>query len=251
MFPVKIEDGGTGSDNSYNAQSNLGLMKRYTNLNHLGLSSGYTIKTIFSAMEDNTYIEMPIDSSNYTSIYPSNLGNFKIVRYNSTHGEATFTGIDTSNSKWIGSINTSNNFSWSQVFKTTDFITGSFNMSLIGRNGTAATPSTPSESYCTYVKFNNLCYITFWCRWDITNKGSGYISLTGLPFKAMTTGKWGQGIPVTSIQGPALGSTQSGLFVIPDNSNNIYVQTLSGATAKAFESTGDVILSGSGFYLTE
>ena len=114
---LPIENGGTGGTEIYTAQRNLGLMKRYTNLNHLTLGESYTIKDVFLAMEDNSYIEYSITSSMNITIGPIASGELRIYRRNRNLGYAEFWGNSIAeNSKWLGSLHADRGFSWNKIY---------------------------------------------------------------------------------------------------------------------------------------
>lgn len=114
---LPISQGGTGASGIPAAQSNLGLMKRYTNFDHLTLQEGYTLKDVFLAMEDNSYIEYAITSSMNITVGPITSGELRIYRRNRNFGYAEFWGnVISENSKWVGSLHAERGFSWNKIY---------------------------------------------------------------------------------------------------------------------------------------
>lgn len=135
---IPIENGGTGATDYLSAQSNLGLLKRYTDFSHLTLEDGYTLKDVFLAMADNTYIEYPITSSMNITVGPLNSGMLKIYRLTRNFGYAEFYGnVISENSMWVGSLHAERSFVWNKVWTSNKTIP-------IENGGTGA--STASEA---------------------------------------------------------------------------------------------------------
>lgn len=137
---LSINKGGTGATDTYTAQSNLGLMKRYSNFNHLALESNYTLKDVFLAMEDNSYIEYSITNSMNITIGPISSGELKIYRRNRNFGYAEFWGnVITENSKWVGSLHAERGFSWNKIYTSNKTVP-------IENGGTGATTASAALS---------------------------------------------------------------------------------------------------------
>ena len=108
---------------------------------------------------------------------------------------------------------------------------------------------TTNYSYAKYRMIGDLVYITCHCKYNITNAGSGYVRIGGLPFTA-TNGCDGQGFALRecygAIQegGTGVGSTGA----IDDNSTKIIVRESSGSLQRQF-TTGSLWIGFSGVYL--
>lgn len=116
---LPIENGGT---DIYNAQNNLGLLKRYPDFSHLTLPETLRdVRDIFRLMENNSYIEITVGSnvsSKIQAICPVASGCLKIVQfYNQYTGYAEFHSNPISeNSKWVGSLHNDRGFVWNKVY---------------------------------------------------------------------------------------------------------------------------------------
>ena len=100
--------------------------------------------------------------------------------------------------------------------------------------------------YARYKRFNNLCYVSFHGKWTISNAGSDYACITGLPY-ASASGLNGQSLAIHEMFG-AITTNPTRTGVIPDNSTRIDLQGENGAFASQWH-TGDVWVGFSGFYL--
>lgn len=141
---LPIENGGTGANEIYTAQRNLGLMKRYTNLNHLTLGESYTIKDIFLAMKNNSYIEMWVGSNSSSAIRaacPVTAGTLRIYRLaNQYEGYAEFNGSPiVGNARWVSSIHADRLFVWNKVYTSSQTVP-------IKSGGTGATTASAAIS---------------------------------------------------------------------------------------------------------
>lgn len=114
---LPLANGGTGATEIYNAQKNLGFMKRYTSLEHLTLNDGYTLKDVFLAMADNTFIEFAMSTNMGITIGPTTSGIIKVIRFNRNFGYAEFYGNSViENSVWFGSLHADRSFTWNKLY---------------------------------------------------------------------------------------------------------------------------------------
>ena len=95
-----------------------------------------------------------------------------------------------------------------------------------------------------YVLKDDICFITFFGKWNITNDGGGYASITGLPYSAGTYG--GQALAVNQLYG-AINRNPTRTGVVIDNTDRIDLQGENGAFACQWQ-TGDVWIGLSGSY---
>lgn len=100
--------------------------------------------------------------------------------------------------------------------------------------------------YAYYKQFNNLCYVSFHGKWNITNAGTDYACITGLPY--ISAGNMnGQSLAFHEMYG-AINTNPTKCGVIPDNSSRIDLQGENGSLAAQWQ-TGDVWVGFSGVYL--
>mgnify|MGYP001129077133 CR=1 FL=1 len=125
------------------------------------------------------------------------------------------------------------------------FEEGSWNPELGSRNGSNPTYST-SYRYAYYKRFNNLCYVSFHGKWNITNAGTDYACITGLPYVSKG-GMNGQSLALHEMFG-AISTNPTRCGVIPDNSSRIDLQGENGSYSAGWQ-TGDVWIGFSGFYM--
>lgn len=97
-----------------------------------------------------------------------------------------------------------------------------------------------------YYKINNLVYITFHIKGKITNAGTGYAQITGLPFTSQ---------PNMSNQALSLIECQGGLteqlpnFYVQDNSKAISIRKSGGTVANQWKVADTFWLGASGCYI--
>jgi hypothetical protein len=97
-----------------------------------------------------------------------------------------------------------------------------------------------------YKRINNLCFVTFYGKWSITNAGTDYACVTGLPFLSIS-GVSGQSLALHELYG-AINRNPTRTGIIPDNSMVINLQGEDGSYACQWQ-TGDVWIGFSGVYL--
>ena len=97
-----------------------------------------------------------------------------------------------------------------------------------------------------YYRINDLVYITFYMKVNITNQGSGYACINGLPFTASTSDNGGYALSLREIFGGISGTPASAF--IPDSTAMIRISAASGANALQWR-TGDTWVSFSGCYI--
>lgn len=104
-------------------------------------------------------------------------------------------------------------------------------------------------SYAKYKNIDDLVYITCHCKYEITNAGSGYARIGGLPFTA-SNGCDGQGFALRECYGAMVDvSTEEGSTgSIDDSSTKIVVRDASGSLQRQF-TTGTLWIGFSGVYL--
>ncbi len=125
------------------------------------------------------------------------------------------------------------------------FNEGSWTPVVRSRGGTNPT-STVQYRYARYKRFNNLCYVTFHGKWNISNAGTDYACITGLPYTS-AGGLSGQSLALHEMFGTiTTNPTRAG--IIPDSSTRIDLQGENGAYSSQWQ-TGDVWVGFSGFYL--
>lgn len=95
-----------------------------------------------------------------------------------------------------------------------------------------------------YTLKDDICFITFFGRWNITNSGSGNASITGLPYPAGTYG--GQALALNQLYG-AVDRNPTRTGVIADNTDRIDLQGENGSSACQW-GIGEVCVGFSGFY---
>lgn len=99
--------------------------------------------------------------------------------------------------------------------------------------------------YGVYYVIGKLVHISFQCKIEVTNAGTGYACINGLPFKSIVSGSGGQGLSIIKVEGLL---RQGGSAYIPDNSNQIFMRTLSGDVEQSWD-IGTAVLSYSGCYV--
>lgn len=121
---------------------------------------------------------------------------------------------------------------------------GTWTPTLSARDGTAPT-YTLGYRYARYYRINNLVYITFHLKAKITNAGSGYAAIKGLPFTAVD-GADGQGFTVRESLG-AISSYPASAH-LSDSTATINIQSSGGDMALQWK-TGDLWIGFSGCYI--
>lgn len=128
----------------------------------------------------------------------------------------------------------------------------------------SGSPTQPEYSlgfaYGHFFKTGNLCYITFKLKIDsITNPGTGYGMVSGLPFTSAQVGD--QAIATSEINGSYWDSLYSDsaedyypqgtvTMFIQENSKNICLEHKNGRWALPLPPSGDFYICGSGSYMT-
>lgn len=133
--------------------------------------------------------------------------------------------------------------------------TGTMNLTLTCREPEGgATPVNPTYTtyYNTgkYKRIDNICFITFHLKVNITNAGVGYATISGLPYTSDNVS--GQSLAMQEVYGSirgADGGNTSGMFAttITDGSTSLILEHNNGATATTF-GTGDLWVGFTGFY---
>lgn len=109
------------------------------------------------------------------------------------------------------------------------FKSGSRTPNLRSRGGTNPTSSVQYR-YAKYKRINNLCYVTFHGKWNISSAGTDYACITGLPYTSVASGLNGQSLALHEMYG-AITTNPTRVGVIPDNSTKIDLQGENGAYA--------------------
>lgn len=121
---------------------------------------------------------------------------------------------------------------------------GSWSPYLGSRDG--VDPSyTEYYKYGMYYTIGSMVYISFRCKMEITNPGTGYACIKGLPFKSISSGVGGQGLSIIEVEGV---NRQGGVGFIPDDSTQIFMRTMSGDVEQSWV-TGTAIIGYSGCYM--
>ena len=121
---------------------------------------------------------------------------------------------------------------------------GSWTPTIASRNGTNPTYSVYYK-YARHYRINNLVYITFHLKAKITNAGSGYAAIKGLPF-TVVDGADGQGFTVRESL-VAISSYPASAH-LSDSTATINVQSSGGDMALQWK-TGDLWIGFSGYYI--
>lgn len=121
---------------------------------------------------------------------------------------------------------------------------GTWTPTLLSRNGTNPTYSTYYK-HAMYYRINNLVYVTFHMKVNISNQGTDYACIRGLPF-ASAGNMDGQGLAIHECYGgldyyPASAN-------ISDSSSVICIQNSGGERALQWR-TGDTWIGFSGCYI--
>lgn len=90
--------------------------------------------------------------------------------------------------------------------------------------------------YGRYKRINNLCYITFFGKWSISNAGTDYACITGLPYVSSNE-MVGQALSLNQIYG-AINRNPTRTGIIPDSSSRIHLLGENGAFSCQWQ-TGD------------
>ncbi len=237
---LPISKGGTYASDSLNALINLGV----TDANVMD----------FSASSQEDWL-------NQVKTYAANnIPNRKPFIFNAGYqgiGYGTAIGWSTSDMKFLMLYNQTNglnffnylNGNWSQIQITENSLpikteVGMWTPTLMSRGGTNPTYSTEYR-YAKYYRINNLVYISFHMKVNITNAGTDYACVKGLPFIS-TDNTGGQALSVNEVFGAVNGSPPYGN--IPDNSSQINIQHSSGEIAMKWN-TGTTWVGFSGCYI--
>lgn len=121
---------------------------------------------------------------------------------------------------------------------------GTWTPTLASRDGTNPTYSTYYK-YARYYRINNLVYITFHMKVNISNQGTDYACVKGLPFTASNNMN-GQSLALHECYGGI--DQRPATANIGDSSSIIYVQNSSGEYALQWR-TGDTWVGFSGCYM--
>lgn len=97
-----------------------------------------------------------------------------------------------------------------------------------------------------YYKINNLVYITFHIKGKITNAGTGYAQITGLPFTSKAD-MLGQALSLIECQGGL--TEQLPNFYVQDNSKAISIRKSGGTVANQWKVADTFWLGASGCYI--
>lgn len=97
-----------------------------------------------------------------------------------------------------------------------------------------------------YYKINNLVYITFHIKGKITNAGTEYAQITGLPFTSKAD-MLGQALSLIECQGGL--TDQLPNFYVQDNSKAISIRKSGGNVANQWKVAGTFWLGASGCYI--
>lgn len=125
------------------------------------------------------------------------------------------------------------------------FEEGSWTPEIRSRSGTNPTYSTLYR-YAYYKRFNNLCYVSFHGKWNITKAGTDYACVTGLPYVSRGSLN-GQALAFHEMFG-AISTDPTRCGIIPDNLSCINLQGANGSMAAQWR-TGDVWIGFSGVYM--
>lgn len=95
-------------------------------------------------------------------------------------------------------------------------------------SATDGTPPTYEKRHCTakYVYQDIFCYVSFHGKWNITNSGSGYACITGLPYKAGSYD--GQALALHELYG-AIDRNPTRTGVVMDGTDRISLMGENGA----------------------
>lgn len=97
-----------------------------------------------------------------------------------------------------------------------------------------------------YYKINNLVYITFHIKGKITNAGTGYAQITGLPFTSQSN-MLEQALALIESQGGLIEQLPN--LYVQDNSKTISIRKSGGTAANQWEVANTFWLGASGCYI--
>ena len=97
-----------------------------------------------------------------------------------------------------------------------------------------------------YYKINNLVYITFHIKGKITNAGTEYAQITGLPFTSQSN-MFEQALALIECQGGLIEQLPN--FYVQDNSKTISIRKSGGTVANQWEVANTFWLGASGCYI--
>lgn len=120
---------------------------------------------------------------------------------------------------------------------------GIWSPQLSARDGISPT-YTNEHLTAKYKLKDDICYISFFGKWNITNSGSGYACITGLPYPAGTYG--GQALALNQLYG-AINQNPTRAGIVADNTDRIDLNGENGAFHCHWQ-TGAVWVGFSGFY---
>lgn len=122
---------------------------------------------------------------------------------------------------------------------------GTWTPTLLAESGTAPTYEMPYH-YSSYYRINNLVYITFYLKANISDAGSGFCRVGGLPFKSA------KGVGQQGLVQHIMNATQatSSSANIPDDTSFITIRSGTGVASIAWK-TGNVFVGYSGWYLID
>lgn len=140
------------------------------------------------------------------------------------------------------------------IYHTPKIQTGDFQITLTcrrdeesGEPQTLVNPTyTVEYNYGKYKRVDNICFITFHIKAEITNRGQGYSSLGNLPFTSLS-GAGGQALAMQEMGGAIITSLPGLTCTIPDGTTQVNLEQNNGLSAFTWD-TGIVWIGFSGSY---